>query len=289
MKSFWIICLSIFCFVLYSQTDGINIPTILKSKPEISNMSKKGFHLITNHKGFSKIGGLPNLPNDTQWPNWNGEPLSFICQIKLSEISINNTGVNIPTKGLLYFFYVQDQSTWGFDIKDKGSWDVLFFDDEYIRTVEYKRPKGLKITYQEKRIASKIIDTFPSWENPKIKKLKLNDDDFEQYLDFKESVFDKLPQHLFLGYPSSIQADDMDLQSELVTNGLYCGNSTGYNDPKAKILEKNRDEWILLLQIDSDDSTKMMWGDCGMLYFWIKKTDLKNKDFSNVWMILQCG
>ncbi|MBN2239580.1 MAG: DUF1963 domain-containing protein [Dehalococcoidales bacterium] len=40
---------------------------------------------------------------------------------------------------------------------------------------------------------------------------------------------------------------------------------------------------------NSDDDTGMMWGDAGKLYFWIKKDDLKNADFTDVWMILQCG
>jgi uncharacterized protein YwqG len=61
-----------------------------------------------------------------------------------------------------------------------------------------------------------------------------------------------------------------------------------YHDPKAKELESGRNDWILLLQLDSDDDTGMMWGDVGMLYFWIRKSDLIIHDFSNVWMILQC-
>ncbi|KMV74442.1 hypothetical protein FSCG_02162 [Fusobacterium vincentii 4_1_13] len=31
-----------------------------------------------------------------------------------------------------------------------------------------------------------------------------------------------------------------------------------------------------------------MFGDCGYIYFWIKKEDLKSKNFDNVWLILQC-
>jgi hypothetical protein len=53
-------------------------------------------------------------------------------------------------------------------------------------------------------------------------------------------------------------------------------------------LESGRYDWILLLQLDSDDDAGMMWGDVGMLYFWIKREDLKKENFDNVWMILQC-
>ena len=39
---------------------------------------------------------------------------------------------------------------------------------------------------------------------------------------------------------------------------------------------------ILLLQIDTDDSLNIMWGDSGVANFFIKKEDLLNLDFSNV-------
>ena len=47
---------------------------------------------------------------------------------------------------------------------------------------------------------------------------------------------------------------------------------------------KNKcEEWILLLQINSNVSIKI--GDMGALYFYIKKSDLVNLDFSNVYCI----
>jgi uncharacterized protein YwqG len=80
----------------------------------------------------------------------------------------------------------------------------------------------------------------------------------------------------------------MDLECQLVTNGIYCGEATGYHNPRRKELESGGKDWILLLQLDSDDNTEMMWGDSGMLYFWIKKEDLKKRKFENAWMISQC-
>lgn len=47
-------------------------------------------------------------------------------------------------------------------------------------------------------------------------------------------------------------------------------------------------EWGLLLQVDTDNDAGMMWGDTGMLYFWIREQDARAHDFSKVWMILQC-
>ena len=32
----------------------------------------------------------------------------------------------------------------------------------------------------------------------------------------------------------------------------------------------------------------LYFGDCGKIYFNIRKEDLKNRNFDNVWLILQC-
>ncbi|MBT9779516.1 DUF1963 domain-containing protein [Clostridium sp. MCC353] len=40
--------------------------------------------------------------------------------------------------------------------------------------------------------------------------------------------------------------------------------------------------------IESDDM-EYMFGDCGHIYFWIRKQDLKDQMFDNIWLILQCS
>jgi uncharacterized protein YwqG len=70
---------------------------------------------------------------------------------------------------------------------------------------------------------------------------------------------------------------------------LYCGDPSGYNDPRAEGLKKDANQWILLFQIDSIDKAGMMWGDVGRVYFWIKKDDLEKKDFDKIWFVLQCS
>ena len=96
------------------------------------------------------------------------------------------------------------------------------------------------------------------------------------------------PRHKLLGHPNVIQ-NDMELECQLVSNGVYCGDSEGYRSKEAAALSPGAADWMLLLQIDSDDDTGMMWGDAGMLYFWIRRQDLAARAFDRVWMILQCG
>jgi len=51
---------------------------------------------------------------------------------------------------------------------------------------------------------------------------------------------------------------------------------------------QTNDKFQLLLQVDSDVHTGMVWGDEGRIYFWIHEADLREKRFDRVWLRLQC-
>lgn len=96
------------------------------------------------------------------------------------------------------------------------------------------------------------------------------------------------PAHQVLGHPQPIQSD-MQLECQLAANGVYCGDRSSHSDPRRPALEPGATGWRLLLQLDSDDSAGMMWGDSGMLYFWIREADRRARGFDAAWMILQCS
>jgi uncharacterized protein YwqG len=243
-----------------------------------------------SQSGFSKIGGLPIAGASLQWPIWKEKPLAFLCQVDLAAVPWSESTMLLPREGILYFFYDQEQRTWGFDPKDRGSWKVLYINEKIdLKPLNAPAGSGKVYIYKEKHIKFSEILTYPDWQDDRIDKLNLNDAQSDEFFELCSSIFENQPAHQLLGYPSPVQGNDMDLDSQLASNGLYCGDASGYNDPKTKKLESGRYEWILLLQLDSDDDTEMMWGDVGKLYFWIRKNDLKNRNFSNVWMILQCS
>ena len=43
-----------------------------------------------------------------------------------------------------------------------------------------------------------------------------------------------MPTHQLFGHPLPIQGNDMDLEAQLVSNGIYCGGPEGYISEKAK-------------------------------------------------------
>jgi uncharacterized protein YwqG len=236
---------------------------------------------------FSKLGGLPQMPDELNWPKWNGKPLAFICQIALGEIGCARLG--LPDSGQLFVFYDQEQRTWGFDPKDRGSWRVLYTARGIEECRERFAPPGLDVVYRTKAIGYTAAQTYPDLQDERVYALDLSDKARDEYIDLCSDAPGVHPFHWMFGYPMPIQNNGMDLECQLASNGLYCGDSSAYDDPRCVLLEPGRSEWLMLLQIDSDDDAEMMWGDVGMLYFWIKRRDLEQRRFDDCWMILQCS
>ena len=244
----------------------------------------------SHEKRFSKIGGVPDTPKDFKWPIWKEQPLSFLCQIDLGAIPRDFPRLDFERSGYLYFFYDREQSTWGYDPKHRGSWQVLYYPGPAeVKLSAVPAGQDEAFIYPEKNISSSTIYTYPHWQDDRIFNLIPEDEQIDAYNDLCESVFGEKPKHHLFGYPWCEQGNLMDLECQLVTHGIYLGDGEGYQSKEAKKLEKGREEWILLLQLDSDDDTDMMWGDLGKLYFWIRREDLKAMRFDEVWMILQCG
>jgi uncharacterized protein YwqG len=119
---------------------------------------------------------------------------------------------------------------------------------------------------------------------------ELSEDEKTLLFDYHEAVREESegPGHRLGGHADCVQ-NPMELECQLVTNGLYCGNASGYEDPRSKILAPGAFDWRLLLQIDTDNDACMMWGDCGTIYYWIREEDLRARNFDKSWLILQCS
>jgi uncharacterized protein YwqG len=102
------------------------------------------------------------------------------------------------------------------------------------------------------------------------------------------AAYGNAPRHQIGGFPSTVQGDEMEVECQLVSNGLYCGDSSGYENPRAAALRAGAADWRLLLQLDSDDDLGTMWGDLGTLYFWIREQDARAPRFESTWLVLQC-
>ena len=62
------------------------------------------------------------------------------------------------------------------------------------------------------------------------------------------------------------------------------------SDEVKKSIKENAKDWILLMQMSELEigDYGLYFGDSGKIYFNIRKEDLKNKNFDDVWLIFQC-
>jgi uncharacterized protein YwqG len=257
---------------------------------QMRDSRRTALHLVGGGSGGTKLGGLPRLPSSVEWPTWEGDPLAFLAQISLDELPVSSPLEGLPREGMLYFFYDARQTTWGFSPQDRGSWRVIYAPTP--GSSSRPAPVRLEVLLAQKRLRFAAIDSYPGWDRLDIS-ADLPFDEARPLIDAaaqtREAPFEGRPRHQMGGYPSPEQGDQMELECQLVTNGLYCGDASGFEDPRAEALRPGAQDWQLLLQLDSDDEAKMMWGDAGRLYFWIRRQDLEKQDFSNAWMVLQCG
>ena len=172
----------------------------------------------------------------------------------------------------------------------RGAWTVLHAPDlpEQLPPIE-SRPDEEIASLPHCNVNFHPVETFPSCYRGPVNELSLTDEEFDEYCKLLDEPFNGGPKHQVSGFPSPEQQDDMELECQLVTNGLYCGDTSGYEDPRANQLRSCAGNWRLLLQLDTDDDLNVMWGDAGMIYYWVEEDKAKKGDFSNVWLVLQCG
>lgn len=254
--------------------------------------SRRCLRLAPSGEGTTHLGGHPELPVGFEWPIWKGNPLAFLGQVSLTAASKEDWPSWMPERGRLLFFYDAEQSTWGFDPTDRGSWRVYHIDESADSSLVVLA-SACQPAFPRRNFRLVPAQSPPSWERVIERNDSLSAAEQEAVAEHLDAVQEGErsvgPLHQLFGLPIPIQADEMELECQLTSNGLYTGDATGYSDPRRSGLEAGVSDWELLLQIDSDEDADMMWGDAGMLYFWVRRQDAEAADFSNVWMILQCG
>jgi uncharacterized protein YwqG len=240
----------------------------------------------------SKLGGAPDVSANFDWPAWGGAPLAFIGQVNLADVAAFDVARDLPPNGLLSFFYSPDQTAWGFDPKDRGSARVYWFPESIeVQRLDFPGQLSDDGRFPAGQVAFREVLTLPPHQARDLKVLGFSPEEDDAYFDMWESWQDQIAdgeEHQLLGHPNPVQ-DEMQLECQLVSNGIYCGTPDGYRDPRRAALELGAGDWQLLAQVDSDDTLQMMWGDVGKLYFWIRAEDLVSRQFDRIWMILQCS
>jgi uncharacterized protein YwqG len=237
--------------------------------------------------GTSKIGGRADLAPGFVWPRWLGLPQSFIAQLALTDLASYAASSALPPTGLLSFFYDAEQRTDGFDPYDRGSWLVTYTDVDSPALQRTPRPGGDSFAACALQFTSEITLPTPDAVNAEF---QLTPEDRMAYGEIESRAYVPVGGqdviHRLLGHPQPIQGDMQDC-CRIAAQGVTMGKAAD-RAPGGEPLKAGAADWRLLLQIDSDDATGMMWGDVGRIYYWLTSDALARREFSAVWLIVQC-
>jgi len=216
--------------------------------------------------------------------------------LRLTELHPYDSSSLLPEEGMLWFFYNAQQETFGQSIHEEGSWQVFFQNSGLETLTRQPAPAQLPATSQFQACSLTISNELTLTQFPEIDVPDFNwsDKEQQQYESVQQTMRGAedrtLPQHRMFGFPDTLQ-DDMRLQCEVVAHGivdLTDPQSIASLDPQhQEQLSHQSLDWLLLLQVDTDERINMRWGSTGMLYYWIKSADLQQLHFEHTWLVLQ--
>jgi uncharacterized protein YwqG len=279
-------------------------------------------------RGRTRLGGVPLVGEGFSWPRRArtrerhgdkiraGRPLTFVAQVNLAEVPPDGPsgGVpDLPRRGMLLFFCDEESLPYG-GPEDSDAFSVAYLpqgpDDETgTRLAEVPEglaaPGGHESEWGMPGVV--VLEALPELALPapfpdEVRAMGLSEAETDAYWRLTEDLEREgarvdasvaeapgaaryPPVHRLGGVPHEIQ-NPMQAECELARRG---------EDPHAlpysrqeEIAEEAKARWRLLLQVDSDDAAGLMWGDSGMLYYWIRDDDLAARRFDRAWCVMQC-
>lgn len=187
--------------------------------------------------GASRMGGAPDLPPGTSWPQNNGRPVEFLTQIDFAEAMRGHAVPGLPTAGSLAIFH-DFKTVYDGNYDDPRRWQLLHFDDPSDSLVRMNQPGEPVEAFNlcelgfepEICLPSDLVLRYSSEENGQ---------EAWDYFDDALWGMEYGPCHRLGGHPMLIQSDPLD----------YDGRQ-------------------FVMQIDTDDEVGWMWGDAGRVYCW---------------------
>jgi uncharacterized protein YwqG len=241
----------------------------------------------------SHWGGVPKVPAGWAWPMKGDTPLDFLACLDVAQVQAAQAYDWLPEAGTLLFFYDTQEQPWGFDPNDRGGWHV-----EYIApATPVALVEGRGKVYEYRTMGFRPIETHEDGYPQDLRDAQGQDVDDEDVIDSVYAAvstqnYGVAPHHQIGGFPHAIQNPDMARECELASQGVNVGSSEGYCSPQGQALMagEGENDWRLLLQIDTDDEDTdgWMWGDSGILYFWVRQQQARAGLFDQAWVVLQC-
>ncbi|MEZ4454810.1 MAG: YwqG family protein [Nannocystaceae bacterium] len=249
--------------------------------------------------GETRFGGAPDLPPDLAWPEEDGEPLTFVAQFDLAELAPHRAARELPSSGLLSFFYAPIPAG---DRRDHPV-RVLHFaagaalsrraaPDDVESLAAHKIALDDEVLYPA--IESSFFYEALLPQDQVLAAYQAGDREILPYRPLARFIYgasqrgdDQRPYHRLLGHPDAIQGDPyLDIEIALRPQGW-----DGWRDesPECLAIRRQALRWRLLLQVDANgDGELLLNQDGGFFYFWIPADALAVHDWSQARGALQC-
>ena len=166
--------------------------------------------------GATKLGGEPDLPDDTQWPTDDDDrPLAFVAQIALADLAAVGAG-GLPA-GLLSFFFTFDETMSGGRVLHSSVGVALRRREAPDSLQRYARLDPVEVDMKTE------LTLWPV-ESDVVAQLGLSDDEHWAYYELADSHEE--PLHRVFGHPALLQDDPRTagdvllLQVDLVDDAL---------------------------------------------------------------------
>ena len=259
-------------------------------RPAVRLRRAEGSEPVAGH-----LGGSPALPENMEWPRSEaGRPLGLVAGIE-GRVPAGGLDLPLPADGMLLLFYrdPSEDPHETFRISDPVPVDqppagqVVFVPAGTATTM---RSEPGAAVYPEVPLAVEVTATGPDWEHPALQQAVAglseadrefmgeasNSDEFRDEVSMRTET----PRHYLGGYADPVQGS-----VEVAAAWQRLGSRVPYSDPA---LWDEARLWTSLVQIDSDDDAEMRWGDCGSLYWVMRRDDLAAGRFAAAAFIFQC-
>ncbi|MBS1727718.1 MAG: DUF1963 domain-containing protein [Armatimonadetes bacterium] len=242
-----------------------------------------GFSVNYNTNSFT--GGSPKMPSTMQWPTNTVGDLDFIAQLDLGDLPSLNPNYGLPKSGVLYFFVDYENCFAEAGPVGSNICRVLYAEDGNNSCSLRMKPSKNKFNFPKSNLGFKKVTSYPSSSSRLLESSEIPREVKVRWTDLFPVGLENAVQ--VMGYAEQLQTEDMELDVEAAHSGIKIYDQNRQMTAGATSLRSRREDWIMLAQFEGLDEVGCTWGDCGAAYFWIRKEDLQNLDFSNVWMVTE--
>ncbi len=216
--------------------------------------------------GSTRLGGDPDLPPDTVWPEVKGRPLRFFAQLRLEELPLPEDWP-MPRSGLLSVFEGDDEAR--FDVEH-----ALLFSPEPAELIRRPTPE-LDEDLEPLRscpVTAGFGITLPGYGDRELNAMELEDDEMDAYFALQDDLRFSRDAAL-LGRDYDVDKRPTETHAIAVLGGPPYDYE--WQRENAEAIRREASRWVPLFQMDSSFSLGLNMWDAYTFLVLIRWEDLR--------------